>query len=71
MTKSGDAVNADAAHTFVVGDSFDKDIVPAASLGCKTIWVRGRDWEDKHYDTSCATFVVDNLTDILPLIEHD
>lgn len=29
----------------VIGDSYEKDIVPAASLGCKTIWLKNIGWE--------------------------
>lgn len=30
----------------VIGDSFNKDIRPAISLGCKAIWVKGTGWDD-------------------------
>ncbi|WP_080905403.1 HAD family hydrolase [Parabacteroides sp. Marseille-P3160] len=28
----------------VIGDSYSKDIVPAASLGCQTIWLKNKGW---------------------------
>lgn len=28
----------------VVGDSYNKDIVPALSIGCKAIWLKGSSW---------------------------
>lgn len=28
----------------VAGDSISKDIVPAASIGCRTAWISGRQW---------------------------
>ena len=28
----------------VVGDSLDKDIIPAHEVGCQTIWLRGEGW---------------------------
>ncbi|MEG1585832.1 MAG: HAD family hydrolase [Bacteroidales bacterium] len=31
----------------VIGDSYGKDIVPAASLGCQTIWIKGKGWDEK------------------------
>lgn len=31
-------------NVLVVGDSLSKDIVPAASIGCQTVWIRGRQW---------------------------
>ena len=30
----------------VVGDSWDKDIIPAREAGCQTVWLRGEGWED-------------------------
>ena len=31
----------------VIGDSYTKDILPAQSIGCATIWLKGKGWEDK------------------------
>ena len=31
-------------EAYVVGDSYDRDIVPAKVLGCSTIWLKGRSW---------------------------
>ena len=31
-------------NAFVVGDSYDRDIVPGKQLGCKTIWLKGKSW---------------------------
>lgn len=30
----------------VIGDSPDKDIQPASSIGCHTVWLRGKGWSD-------------------------
>ena len=35
----------------VIGDSLTKDILPAESLGCKTLWIKARGWTDKEDDT--------------------
>lgn len=34
-------------ETVVIGDSYKKDIIPAASLGCQTIWLKGIGWTDE------------------------
>ncbi|MBR0037815.1 MAG: HAD-IA family hydrolase [Bacteroidales bacterium] len=34
-----------AKEVTVIGDSFDKDIQPALSLGCKGIWFKGAGWD--------------------------
>lgn len=46
----------------VVGDSLTNDIIPAASLGCQTAWLRGEGWQqDDDSQASTATIVVDDL----------
>ena len=29
----------------VIGDSYSKDMIPAAEIGCKSIWLKGLGWE--------------------------
>ncbi|MBR1889034.1 MAG: HAD family hydrolase [Alloprevotella sp.] len=36
----------------VVGDSYKKDILPASSLGCHTVWIHGQEWKTEEYDES-------------------
>lgn len=31
-------------QTLVIGDSYRKDIVPAESIGCQAIWLKGKGW---------------------------
>lgn len=38
------ALNLNPEHVLVVGDSYKKDIAPAMSIGCQTIWIKGRGW---------------------------
>ena len=30
----------------VIGDSFNKDIVPGKEIGCKTAWIKGESWNE-------------------------
>jgi HAD superfamily hydrolase (TIGR01509 family) len=30
----------------VIGDSYDRDIVPGKAAGCATIWIKGRSWRE-------------------------
>jgi putative hydrolase of the HAD superfamily len=41
-----EALNIPAENCIVIGDSYSKDIVPAHSIGCKTIWLNVQGWED-------------------------
>ena len=36
------ALGLEAAETVMIGDSPDKDIIPAQSIGCKTVWLQGK-----------------------------
>ena len=49
----------------VVGDSIDKDIIPAQKAGCQTVWVRGEQWTDDPVDETIADCVVDDLAELL------
>ena len=40
-------LNLPPASILMVGDSFDRDIVPAHQCGCKTVWIRGRSWKEE------------------------
>ncbi len=57
-----------AEETLAIGDSFTKDIVPATEAGCRTVWFKGREWEEKCYDETLPSRVItslDQLTDFL------
>jgi FMN phosphatase YigB (HAD superfamily) len=49
-----------AAETWVVGDSYDRDILPGKTLGCRTIWLKGRSWTTPA-ETGAADFTVTSL----------
>lgn len=38
-------LNMAAENVLVIGDSYDKDIVPASTIGCSTIWIKNIGWE--------------------------
>jgi putative hydrolase of the HAD superfamily len=50
--------------TFVVGDSYERDIVPAKILGCKTLWLKNKSFRESE-NTESADYIVNNLGDIL------
>ena len=55
----------DPAECLVVGDSMSKDIIPAKSLGCPTVWLRGEGWTDDPVDESIPSAVIDKLEELL------
>jgi putative hydrolase of the HAD superfamily len=43
----------------VIGDSYSKDIIPAKTCGCQTIWIKGKGWERKEeVETSAADIIL-------------
>lgn len=49
----------------VVGDSMDKDIIPAGKAGCQTVWYQGEGWTDDPVDASAAGRVITDLKELL------
>ena len=49
----------------VVGDSYDKDIVPAKSIGCHTVWIKGEGWTNDGQPTPMAERIITNLYELL------
>ncbi len=62
-----EAAQISAENCIAVGDSFGKDIQPAQSIGCQTIWFKGKEWEDKSYDESLPTHIITDLSQIQSL----
>lgn len=65
-----EALGLAADEVAVVGDSYGKDIVPAHSLGCHTVWIKGQGWDGKEEstDSTCADAVITALPQILDVI---
>lgn len=38
------ALGLEPQEVLVIGDSLRKDILPAESIGCRTLWLKGRGW---------------------------
>ena len=66
-----EALNLNPEEVVVVGDAYDKDIIPAASLGCKTVWMKGIGWNGiQHYDETIPTAVIDSIIKLPSVIDH-
>ena len=63
------AVACAAEEVVVIGDSYEKDMVPAKSLGCHTIWLKGEGWvKSECQDTGAADIIVEDFTMIESLL---
>ena len=60
-----EALELKAEEVVVVGDSMDKDIIPASKAGCKTVWFKGEGWTDDPVDERLADRVITDLIELL------
>jgi len=65
FTLGVEALGLPAEEVVVVGDSIDKDIIPAAKAGCQTVWFKGEGWTDDPVDESVADRVITDLCELL------
>lgn len=61
------ALGVTPEEAVVIGDSYSKDIIPAHSIGCQTILMKGQGWDEQQVDESIPSCI---LTDISDLINH-
>ena len=59
-----EALGMEPKETVVVGDSMDKDIIPAKKAGCHTVWFEGEGWTDDPVDDDQADFVIVDLVEL-------
>ena len=52
-----------AEESVVIGDSYSRDIVPAKSLGCQTIWLNKNSWE-KPEITNDADLIINSFEEL-------
>lgn len=58
----------------VVGDSWDKDIIPAHQAGCQTVWLKGEGWAPASHKGDCPCCdpcceVIASLDELLEMIK--
>lgn len=54
-------------ETLIVGDSLKNDILPGDTLGCPTVWIKGKGWTDKD-DAVAHEPMIKSLPELLPLL---
>ena len=65
FTLGVEALGMQPDEVVVVGDSMDKDIIPASKAGCHTVWFKGEGWTNDPVDESPAGKVITDLTQLL------
>ena len=59
-----EALGLNADEVLVIGDSYKKDIVPAESLGCKVLWIKGKGWTAEE-DAQMHPCIISRLNEVL------
>lgn len=54
-----DRLGMQSEEVVVIGDSYDKDIVPATQIGCQTIWLKSIGWAPYRGDESADAVLAD------------
>ena len=65
-----EALNMVSEEVVVVGDSYTKDILPAHSLGCHTVWLKGIGWEPEEHDETLPSAVISSLEEVPEVVER-
>ena len=64
-----EALSTSPCRTVVIGDSYRKDIYPAASLGCRTVWLKNLCWEEEPVmEGHEPTAIIDTIEHLLGTI---
>ena len=60
-----EALQLPAKEIIVIGDSYRKDIHPASTLGCSTVWLKNICWEEEPIiDGHAPTAIIDDITQL-------
>ncbi len=65
FTLGVEALGLEPGQIAVVGDSYDKDIVPAKRAGCRTVWIKGEGWTDETPDGKAADRTIRSLEELV------
>ena len=64
-----EALQLQPDEVIVIGDSYRKDIYPAATLGCKTVWLKNICWAEEPIEEGHApTAIIGNITELPDII---
>ena len=64
-----EASGFEAKDVLVVGDSYGKDIVPARTVGCQTVWLKGEGWTEQEEDESLPDAVITDLAELPSVVK--
>jgi putative hydrolase of the HAD superfamily len=56
-----------ADEVAVIGDSYEKDILPSHSIGCKTVWLKNTGWKEYTGDETGADVIISDFRELKSL----
>jgi len=63
--RAAETLGVSPSDAVVVGDSYTKDILPAHSIGCQTVWIKGEGWTDDEPSDCIADMIIHDLSELL------
>lgn len=65
-----EALSLPPTDVVVIGDSYRKDIFPAHTLGCHTVWIKGIGWEEEIPQPNAQPdAIIKSLEELAPLLQ--
>ena len=65
-----EALSLPPTDVVVIGDSYRKDIFPAHTLGCHTVWIKGIGWEEETPQPNAQPdAIIKSLEELAPLLQ--
>jgi putative hydrolase of the HAD superfamily len=58
-----DKLGFTASEVAIVGDSYTNDMEPGRTLGCKTVWLKGRSWKEET-QTEAADHIITKFEEL-------
>ncbi len=58
-----EALGMKPEEVLVIGDTYKKDILPALTIGCKAIWIKGKGWTESD-DAQDYPHIIKNLQEL-------
>jgi len=62
-----EALQLPANEVVVIGDSYDKDIVPAKTTGCQTIWLKNTGW-NAYTGNETADLIISDFAELKKML---
>lgn len=62
-----DELGVQTQDSYLVGDSYDRDIIPAKLLGCSTIWLDVKSWK-RPTNTNSADYIINSLNQLNEIV---